>query len=179
MAVTPFMGGIYMFSGSFQIANTLLCDGRILPIQPYSVLFSIIGTTYGGNGTTTFSLPDLRGTLPIGMGNNYTPGSQQGSELVPLIAQNLPAHNHGGSISAAIGTGGPAVTATTINSLPGTTTGTDLYTATPGVKFMSPMTNNLNNQTQIAGDGIPHNNMQPYLSVNFLIATSGVFPSRN
>lgn len=189
MASDPHLGDIFMFAGNFPIANplTLQCNGQILPIPQFTALYSVIGTQYGGNGTTTFALPNLMGSCPVmtdmpaifNPQNNYPMGAAGGERSVTLTLNELPTHNHNGGIAAAIGTGGPAVTASTIDSLPGTTTGTALYaTSAVNESYMAPMITNVSGPTQAIGGNGPHNNMQPYLTVNFLIALQGAFPPR-
>lgn len=174
-----YVGEITMFAGNFAIRNTALCNGQILPIQQNTALFSLLGTTYGGNGSTTFMLPNLMGKCPIHRSDTHPLGETAGTESVTLLQTEMPTHDHGQAVQAAIGTGGAAVTATAIDSLPGTTTGTALYTSNTTNTFMTPLTTNLSGPTSIAGSNQPHNNLQPYLAVNFLISLYGIFPARN
>ncbi|ATP57436.1 phage tail protein [Pedobacter ginsengisoli] len=173
----PFIGGIFMFAGNFAMRGTAVCNGQLLPIQQNTALFSILGTTYGGNGQSTFALPNLMGRCPIMPGNNHDLGETGGSPSVTLISTEMPSHNHG--VQAAIGTGGAAATANPIGALPGTTTSTPLYSDQAGTGFMSPLTTNFSSQTQPTGGNQPHNNLQPYLVVTFVIAMQGIFPARN
>lgn len=182
-----------MFAGSFPMSENFSCNGQLLPITEFTALFSIIGTSFGGNGQTTFALPDFRRRCPIGAGSFqdldpteqvfYTVGETGGQEMVNLDTLSLPAHDHGKKIQAAIKTGGTATTATAQGSLPADTTNntvpTALYASAAGPGLMAPMELKLNPTTQISGNSIPHPNMQPYQTTNFLIAISGIFPSRN
>lgn len=185
MASDAFIGDIFMFAGSFAMRNTAACNGQLIPIAQNTALFSILGTFYGGNGTTTFALPNLQGRCPV-MPGSSTPtsvpiplGEMGGSETVTLTQNELPVHSHNGQIQAAMETGGNAVTASPIGSLPGNTSQTQLYATAPGSGSMAPMTTNLTSPTSIAGSNNPHNNMQPFLTVTFVIATRGIFPARN
>jgi len=175
----PFLGGIFMFAGNFAMYGTALCNGQILPIQQNTALFSLLGTTYGGNGTTNFALPNLIGRCPIMPNNDHVLGETGGAESTTLLQSDVPSHNHGGVIQAAMGTGGAAVTANPIGSLPATTVSTALYSGQADSGFMSPMVTNFSPRTEFTGGGLPHNNMQPYLAVTFVIATAGIFPARN
>jgi microcystin-dependent protein len=152
----------------------------VLSIQQNSALFAILGTTYGGNGTTTFQLPDLRSRLPIGQGNGQglSPrvlGEVGGVENVGLLSSNVPAHNHlfnASTTPTTTGTAGPTVQPGSLKSADGT-----FYTATGQT--------NLNlvalNQGAVTpqGGNLPHNNIQPSMGINYIIALQGVFPSRN
>lgn len=175
----PFLGGIFMFAGYFAMRGTALCNGQTLAISSNTALFSLLGTTYGGNGQTTFALPNLIGRCPIMPGNNHNLGETGGAESITLLQRGMPSHNHGGVIQAAMGTGGAAVTANPIGSLPATTVSTALYSGQADSGFMSPMATNFSPRTEFTGGGQPHNNMQPYLAVTFVIAISGIFPARN
>jgi microcystin-dependent protein len=173
----PFIGEIRMFGGNFAPTGWALCNGQLLPISQNTALFSILGTTFGGNGQTTFGLPDLRGRVPMnfGQGPGLTPrnlGENGGSETVTLLVTQMPAHTHQANASSANATapspqGG--VWAQELDSQGGTGTG---YTGTPNTT-MSPQA------IGTAGGGQPHQNLQPYLCVNFIIALNGIFPSRS
>jgi microcystin-dependent protein len=173
----PFLGEIRMFGGNFAPKGWALCNGQLLAISQNTALFSLLGTIYGGNGTTTFALPDLRGRVPIHFGqgaglSNYTQGQQAGSESVTLLVGQLPAHNH--TISGVASGGnqaGPANGSFAIES-----TGTSLNYASSSSPPNSPMNPAMLSQT---GQNQPHNNIQPYLCINFIIALIGIFPARN
>ena len=168
----PFIGEIKMFAGNFAPRNYAFCDGQLLPIAQNTALFSLLGTMYGGNGQTTFALPDLRSRVPIGQGQGpgLSPrsiGETVGSPTVTLLASELPLHGHAqqASTSAATAAAGPsgAPAAATVN----------LYaTGNPDTAMAA-------SAVAASGGNQPHNNMAPSLAVNFIIALIGVFPSRN
>jgi microcystin-dependent protein len=171
---SPFVAEIRMFAGNFAPTGWALCNGQILPISQNTALFSLLGTTYGGNGQSTFALPDLQGCVPLhpGQGNGlslYDLGQQSGSETVTLLQSEMPAHNHPvvvrptGNIPA-IGVA-PGNVGARSNSRP--------YNSDAPNTTMDPSTGLL-----ITGSSFPHNNMQPYLTVTFIIALQGVFPPR-
>jgi len=172
----PFIAEIRMFAGNFAPRNWALCDGQLMPIAQNTALFSLLGTTYGGDGRTTFALPDLRGRAPMHPGHGFgltqrQLGETNGAETVTLLASEIPAHSHElrGSDNAA----------TTPLPVPADNmlarTAEDTY-QTPGNKTLAMMSVN---SLSAAGGGQPHNNMQPYLVLNFIIALWGIFPSRN
>jgi microcystin-dependent protein len=174
----PYVGEIRMFGGNFAPADWALCDGRLLAIADSEVLFQLIGTTYGGDGQQTFAVPDLRGRVPIHQGNNagqsYTMGQQAGVERVALTTPQLPPHNHAiGASTAApplapdgldITSGAPYVPAT--------------FAAKPKA-YASPGAALAMNAAAISADGAnaAHENMAPFLCVNFIISLYGIFPS--
>ena len=172
----PFLAEIRMFAGNFAPNGWFTCDGQLLPISQYTALFSLLGTTYGGNGTTTFQLPDLRGRAPIHVGQGpglgaYSLGQNGGVETVTLTANQMPAHNHliGCSTSGAdTNTPNNSVLATPANS---DRSPINIYTATANAT-MPPTTVN------IQGGSQPHENHQPYLTLTFIIAWQGIYPSR-
>jgi microcystin-dependent protein len=196
----PFIGEIQMFAGNFAPRGWAFCNGQLLSIQAYQALFAIIGTTYGGNGQTTFALPNLQGRAPVHAGQSpgtsrYTLGEVGGTENVTLTINELPTHSHGvalsgtGNVSVALG----ACTAAGNASVPGPTTvpakitsGLTSYnaysTATPDTTLLPVSTTtsvNVNGNTGLTGNNLPVPIVQPYVVVNFIIATEGVFPSRN
>ncbi len=159
LSADPIMGAISLFAGNFAPRGWLYCHGQLLPIQQYSALFSILGTTYGGDGQTTFALPDLRGRAPIGVGHgpgltDRTLGEQGGTENVTLTVNQIPAHTHGVANTVVRGSGSQ------INGAANGGTGSGA-TQTTGV-----------------GGSQPHDNMPPYLGINFVIAVEGIYPSR-
>ena len=178
----PFIGQISMFAGNFAPRGWALCNGQLLPIQQNAALFSILGTTFGGNGSTTFALPDLRGRVPVHQGQGpglspYTLGQSGGIENVSLLVTQMPGHNHLVGVSNAAGT----VTDPT-NALPAQiNTGTVRQPATTAFGYAPPpQTGTLAAAAvSMAGGSQPHANIQPYLAVNFIIALNGIFPSRN
>ncbi len=175
LAVEPFIGEISMFAGNFPPRNWAFCDGQLLQISQYQALFSILGTTYGGDGRTTFALPDLRGRVPIHSGSGAGPGlttrglgSTGGAEAVALGAANIPGHSH--TVKASTSEGG-------FDSPEGR------YPARPasGIPQYGDQAD-----TALAGDAVadfgtasPHENMPPFLALNYIIALVGTFPSRN
>jgi microcystin-dependent protein len=170
---TPFLSEIRMFSFIFAPKGWALCNGQFLPINQNQALFSLLGTTYGGNGQTTFALPDLRGRTPFHLGSGFNQGEAAGSEAVTLNIQQLPTHTH--SI-----TGNTAVVGAANNSTVATPTGNfwansgkNVFATGQPNAAMSPGT-----VTNIGGSQ-PHNNLSPFLVINFCIALAGAFPSRN
>jgi microcystin-dependent protein len=172
-----FIGEIRLFAGNFAPRGWQFCEGQILSISQNTALFSILGTTYGGNGTTTFALPDLRGRFPMQPGQgpgltNRTLGEQGGSENVTLISSQMPAHNHSvGAHNAPGDTFSPegAVSASAVDA---SNQPLNIYSTTV-TTTMGPQT------VGVAGGSQPHNNMSPYLCLNFIIAIEGIFPSRS
>jgi microcystin-dependent protein len=176
----PFVGEIRMVGFNFAARGWMLCNGQLLPIAQNAALFSLLGTTYGGNGTTTFALPDLRGRAPVHQGqgpglSNYVMGQSAGVETVTLISTQMPIHTHLVNASSVIGES----TAPTSNIL--AVVG-DPNAGTTFSAYSPPATANTTlSPTALgtAGGNQPHENLQPYLCVNFMIATQGIFPSRN
>lgn len=172
----PFIGEIRMFGGNFPPRGWQLCQGQLLSIAQNTALFSILGTTYGGNGQTTFALPDLRGRFPMqqGQGPGLSPrtlGQQGGSESVTLLSSQMPAHNHTVQASAADGDVVGAADAFLASQSRGASL-SPYIGATDGT-LMNPA------MIGVAGGSQPHDNMPPFTCVNFIIALEGVFPSRN
>ncbi|KFE68251.1 phage tail protein [Hyalangium minutum] len=172
----PFLGEIRMFSGNFAPSGWALCDGQLLSIAQNSALFSILGTTFGGNGQTTFALPDLRGRVPMGWGQGpglspRTIGEQSGSETVTLIATQMPAHTHAMMANSGQGTQFTPEGAVSAAAVESTQQPLNLYSTTPNTT-MSPQA------IGIAGGSQPHQNMQPFLCISFIIALQGIYPSR-
>lgn len=164
----PYVGEVRMFAGNFAPAGWMFCEGQLLPISEYETLFNLIGTTYGGDGQSTFALPDLRGRLPNHQGNGFVLAETGGAEEIALTANQIPAHSHPMLATSALGTlASPAgsVLAQT------RTAGLDMYLEdVPSVNMAA---------TSIAsvGGSQAHTNMQPYLCVNFIISLFGIFPS--
>jgi microcystin-dependent protein len=165
----PFLGEIRMFGGNFAPQGWATCDGQILPIAQNTALFSLLGTTYGGNGQSTFALPDLRGRLPVHIGGGLTIGQAGGSETVILTTTNLPAHTHVANAASAATTLSPAGQYWAAD--PGANVAP--YAAAPDGRVMS--------GTAIGAQGgnQPHANLQPFLAVTFIIALEGIYPSRS
>lgn len=168
----PFIGQIIRFAGTFPPVGWAFCDGSLLSISSNEALFSLIGTLYGGDGRTTFALPDLRGRIPIhaGTGPGLSPktlGSNGGTETNSLSVNNLPSHAHG--------INPPAKEEGNYNTPEGNFMagdGTNSYGTTTDSQLSPGSTNN-------TGSSSPVNNMQPYLAVNYIIALVGVYPSRS
>ena len=170
----PYIGQISIYAFNFAPRGWMPCDGRLLPIAQYQALFALIGTTYGGDGRTTFALPDLRGRIVVGAGNGpgLTPrtiGEMSGTETNTLLVTNLPPHNH--AIKAVTSEGNQN---SPTNNLPADTKTLDkeYSNAAANTTMKASMVGN-------TGNGTPVNNMQPYLSIGYYIATVGIFPSRD
>jgi microcystin-dependent protein len=165
---SPYVGEIRMFAGNFQPAGWAFCDGRLLPISENDILFNLIGTTYGGDGQNTFGLPDLRGRTPMHVGNSHVLGETGGVESVTLTTQQIPIHTHAMVVSKDQGTqsapGGHTLAAN-LSVL--------LYRPGAGTQTFDPAT------TSMIGGNQPHENMQPYLVVNYIISLFGVYPQPN
>ncbi len=175
---TPYIGEIRMFSFGTRGApnNWQACDGSLLAISEYDALFALIGTTYGGDGQTTFAVPDLRGRLPVHQGqgpglSNYVIGQRAGTETVTVLPTQMPAHTHTMVATTAAAT---AVTPGT-GLLPGTVSGDTFYTNTITGNTAAPMSAQMLTQ---AGGSQPHENTMPTLTVQYCIATFGIFPSQ-
>jgi len=164
---TPYLGEIRIFSFNFPPKGWQFCNGQLLPINQNQALFSILGTTYGGDGRTNFALPNLQGKVAMSFGNGHVQGEQGGSQGVTLVTTQLPAHTH----------------TVNCNKMAGTTT--DATGAFPAYDGDYPVYSGSGNAamapTAINGTGgdQPHNNMAPYLVVSVCIALQGIFPSRN
>lgn len=156
----PFIGEIRCFGFNFAPTGWAQCDGQLLAIAQNTALFSLLGTTYGGNGQTTFALPDLRGRVGMHFGNNHVLGERAGEEAHTLLTNEMPAHAHGIGAGADQNTNRPA----------------NAVAARGGVYTNS--RNGSMSPTDNAGGSQPHNNLQPYLVLNYCIALQGIFPSR-
>ncbi|MCP9754776.1 phage tail protein [Lacihabitans sp. CCS-44] len=163
----PYVGEIRMFAGNFAPAGWMFCEGQLLPISENETLFNLIGTTYGGDGQSTFALPDLRGRLPIHFGNGYILAETGGAEEITLTVSQIPAHSH-----PILASNDPANSPSPANALfSPTAVGQKVYsTATPTV-VLPPTAMNPTGGSQ------PHTNFQPYLCVDFIISLFGIFPS--
>jgi len=165
----PYIGEIRIFAGNFAPSGWMFCDGSILAISQYSALFNLIGTIYGGNGTSTFALPDLRGRAPVHFGAVYPIGQVGGSETVALALSQMPSHNH--VPLAAIGNAGTPVDSPANNFWSGWT----------GGQYANPVPTVSLNSSAIgpAGGSQPHDNMVPFLTIYFIISLFGIYPSPN
>lgn len=170
------------FAANFAPRGWAYCNGQILAISTNQALFSLLGTTFGGNGQTTFALPDLRNRVPIGTGTgpglgNYTLGQAAGSSTVTLTINNLPAHNHTGNVNVSIQCDAAAGTEANPDGMyPAGTAQAYGTTATPGIAMAAPA---YTVAIQPAGGSQPMPTMPPYLGMNYIICLQGVFPSRN
>lgn len=165
----PYIGEIRMFGGNFAPVGWSFCSGQILSISENEALFALIGTTYGGDGVTTFALPDLRGRLPVHQSPSFPIGGAAGVESVTLTTAQIPAHTHGALGSSAVVEGSnPA------GALFATSEDTPFYAPFNAAKSasLSPAA------VGPSGGSQPHDNMQPYLCVSFIIALEGIFPSQ-
>ncbi|HEV8428368.1 MAG TPA: tail fiber protein [Pyrinomonadaceae bacterium] len=162
----PFLSEIKIVSFNFPPKGWALCNGQFLPINQNQALFALLGTTYGGNGQTTFALPNLRGRVPIHMGNGHTLGEAAGSTAVTVNIQQLPTHNHLLSVSPT-NANSPAATSNFFGGA------NNAYTPVANLTTLAPST------VSNVGGSQPHNNMMPYLVLNFIIALQGIFPSQN
>lgn len=180
------IGTIILFAGNFAPRSWAFCEGQLLSISQNTALFSILGTTYGGDGKSTFALPDLRGRVPIQQGtgaglSHHSLGAKVGKETNTLQVANLPAHNHVASlkVSSANANLNVATAGSSIAS-PGSLSG---RTFTPTEGFNSTIPNiTMNNEsvtTNNTGSNTPVNNIQPSLALNYIICLNGVYPSRN
>ena len=168
----PFVAEIRIFPFTFAPKGWAFCNGQLLPISQNTALFSLLGTTYGGDGKSTFALPNMQGNAPMhpGQGSGlslHDLGEQGGTNTVTLIESEMPSHGHAVNASAAEGsTGDPN------GQLVASGIGVNMYSATLNPTTLNP------NAVAPAGGSQPHNNMQPYLTLNFCIALQGIFPQR-
>lgn len=178
----PYIGEIRMVGFNFAPVGWALCNGQILPISQYTALFSLLGTSFGGNGTTNFALPNLQSRVPINQGQGagltaYVLGESGGTENVTLISNQMPLHNHTIGVSNLAGSASDP----TNNILAQCNTGTPRQPNLNVPNFVPPPATGSLAQTAVsmAGGNLPHPNIQPYLCVNFIIALNGIFPSRS
>ncbi len=169
---SPYIGEIRMFGGSFAPLGYAFCNGQLLAISQYDALYALLGTTYGGDGQTSFGLPDLRGRVPVHQGSgaglsSRTIGERAGNESVTLISSQFPAHSH-----TVIATTNPATTVSPANAI---------FAASPAPAYVAPASQVALSPTAIgsAGGSQPHDNMMPYACINFIIALEGFFPPRS
>lgn len=173
---TPFIAEIRIFAGNFAPRGNAFCNGQIISIAQNTALFSLVGTTYGGNGQTTFGLPNLQGRAPLhaGQGPGLSPrslGEISGSENVTLLSTQIPAHNHSANALSAGGNQTSPANNTWATVLSGRSN-LNLYGTSSNTQ-MNPQA------VGLTGGSQPHNNLPPYLVVNFIIALQGIFPARN
>ncbi|HET6509765.1 MAG TPA: tail fiber protein [Baekduia sp.] len=171
---TPYVGEIRIFAGTFAPLNWAFCDGQLLPISENETLYQLIGTTYGGDGDQTFALPDLRGRAPKHQGtgsggsNTYTMGQSGGAEWVTLNVGQIPNHRH-----LLLATTGSGTTADPAGNILASSPSTSTYVdgVTPGDALAAA-------SVGARGGNLPHDNLMPYLAVNYIISLYGIFPSQ-
>ncbi|HEY0765262.1 MAG TPA: tail fiber protein [Pyrinomonadaceae bacterium] len=168
----PFLSEIRIFSFNFPPKGWAACNGQLLPINQNQALFSLLGTVYGGNGQTNFALPNLRGRASIHEGAGHTLGEAAGSSSVTVNIQQLPTHNHLLSANMAITSANQNATQGAPGGNNWANTGKQIWNTGQGNAVMNPQA-----VTNVGGSQ-PHNNMQPYLVLNFCIALQGIFPSQ-
>ncbi len=167
----PYVGEIRMFAGNFAPAGWMFCNGQLIPISDNETLFQLIGTTYGGDGESTFALPDLQSRVPLHMGtgpggDSYQLAQAAGTEAETLTVQQIPSHNH-----TMLGTGAAGAQPVPVDQVLARDTGTDLYGSD------TPYANMAAQAIGPTGGSQPHENVQPFLCINYIISMSGIFPS--
>lgn len=162
----PYVGEIRMFAGNFAPAGWMFCEGQLLPISEYETLFNLIGTTYGGDGQSTFALPDLRGRIPLHQGNGFTLAETGGAEEITLTVNQIPSHTH------------PFIAAATTGDQvsPAGLVAASSFNVTPYINDV-PNGNMSASAISSIGGSQPHTNFQPYLCIDFIISLFGIFPS--
>lgn len=181
-----YIGIIKIFGGNFAPRGWMMCNGQLLSIAQNSALFSLLGTTYGGDGVNTFALPNLQSRVPIGMGQGpglsmYTQGEVTGTENTSLNINNMPAHNHIGVLKVSSGNADQSVApANSSIATPGSGASRS-FTPTLGFNTATPdITMNAASVTTMAsGNNQPFSNIQPVIAMNYIICTQGIYPSRN
>lgn len=179
LAQEKYLGEIKLFAGNFAPKGWALCQGQLLPINQNIALFSLLGTTYGGNGTTHFALPDYRGRAAVGAGSIYTQGEKQGSETVTLTQVNLPTHSHTEPIKVSSAKATSNVPTTNSSIASPVITVNSITRDMLGYNTSAPNTPLLGTPSTTSGSSTPINVMQPYLVMNYIIALQGIFPSQN
>lgn len=187
MSTEPFIGEVKLLAFNFAPKSYMLCAGQTLSIAQNTALFSLLGTTYGGNGQTTFRLPDLQGRMPIGQGNGpglpaHTMGEMAGTTSVTLLTSNIPAHNHTlNSARVRIASNETSGSSnTSANAYPGNNDTVGVYAEAPTPNtYMAPGAATVTGTTDITGSNYPVSILNPYIVMNYSIAIYGIFPSRN
>lgn len=174
----PFVGEIMLFTGNFAPTGWAICAGQLLPISQNTTLFSLLGTYYGGDGRSTFALPNLQGHTPMGVGqgpglSERYPGEDTGAETITLLQSEMPAHTHGLPVSTSAGTSN-----TPTGRIPGVATGADAKGNALRLKTYAAPGQAQGSPTTVVGGNQPMNNRPPYLVLNYCIALQGVFPPR-
>jgi len=174
-----YLAQIIMFAGNFAPKFWAFCAGQIISISQNTALFSLLGTTYGGNGQTTFGLPDLRGRIPVGTGQgpglpNVNLGEVSGAPTTTLLITNMPAHNHTATTSVAVSSAN-----TTSEEAAGNILANQAENFYAPVATANGSLGSVTTTVGVNGGNQPFNNMQPYLGMNFVICLQGIFPSRN
>ncbi|KAA9333346.1 phage tail protein [Hymenobacter busanensis] len=176
-----YLGEIRMFAGNFAPQGWFLCQGQLLAISEYDALFNLLGTTYGGDGMTTFALPNMQSRVIVGQGQGaglsfYPQGATGGTENVTLLSPQMPAHNHVGKATIKALKGGTSIADPT-NALPAASAN-DAYSPTPGTTATMGAGEVTGTAAPVGGSQ-PHNNIQPVTAINYIIAWSGVYPSQD
>ncbi len=177
---SPFVAEIRMFGFNFAPIGWALCDGQLLPISQNTALFSLLGTTYGGDGKSTFALPNLQGSVPVGAGQGpglslYDLGQPGGSETITLLTSEMPLHSH---FLDAVSSNATVADPTSANLAKGKYSSGALSGAVAYYTTQAPNAQMNLQAVGISGGSLPHNNVMPYIVVNFCIALQGVFPPR-
>ncbi|GAB2962241.1 tail fiber protein [Hymenobacter coalescens] len=176
-----YVGEIRIFAGNFAPVGWLFCQGQLLSIAEYEALYTLLGTTYGGDGQSTFALPNMASRVAVGQGqapglSPYTIGQMMGTETVTLSALQLAAHQHPISGTVNVLTGAPTGQTSPDNAYFGDK-GAAAYNSAPGTATLAPGA--VTGQTSLAGGAQPHKNIQPVTAINYIIATEGVYPQRD
>lgn len=164
----PYIGEIRMFAGNYAPVGWMKCDGQLLPIAQFETLYSLIGTTYGGDGQTTFALPDLRGRIPMHLSPSHVLGESGGVESVTLTRSQLPSHSHTPQVDGDLGSGSSPSRMNWASS--------ELSNYSTETQNLVPMNASA---IALAGEGQPHDNVMPSLGVTFIISIFGIYPSQN
>src|SRR5258705_3828419 len=173
MSADPFLSEIRIFSFNYAPRSWALCNGQFLPINQNQALFSLLGTTYGGNGQTTFALPDLRGRVPFHTGNGYLEGQAAGEEFHTLTVPEMPAHPHAlTGNNAVVGAANNSTAATPTSNFFANSAKNAFATGAPNAKMSAATVTTF-------GGSQPHENRSPFLVLNMCICLVGAFPSRN
>lgn len=177
-AQQPYVGEIRMFAGNFAPSGWVMCDGQLLLISENETLFQLIGTTYGGDGQTTFAVPDFRGRAPIHQGNGYVIGQMGGTETVTLTNNQIPSHSHTATVTLPVSGNAanadtPANNVAAVNAARG-----NEFNSTTNVN-MGKMTYTASPNSSVTGGSQPHENMKPFVAINYIISLYGIFPSPN